>query len=250
MSVPRDESSVASNEDQQDLGMAHGGKELCELLQHAETFSGSVTPITCSSRITLESMANTHVLYPWTRWVESLRSRRYRCAEPAVDVDGWFDGPSTVTAEDCKSKSPLTPSLQGIESCDLGSERSSSILGRVHTASISVQSLSDPKSRTNTITSNSIVPSRRSADSNRSTLYEMMPHGSKVRAVRRRYILREIYSSEANYVHGLQTLVQVGYKTKSTERQKLIVSTRIAFVDISYYAASHTPRFTAPLRYA
>jgi hypothetical protein len=38
-----------------------------------------------------------------------------------------------------------------------------------------------------------------------------MSHGSRVRAAKRRHILREIYSSEANYVHGLQTLVQVGY---------------------------------------
>lgn len=186
-------------------------EELCELLQHVGTSPDQTPPLTCPSLLTLSSEPDTPVLYPWTRWVESLRSRSRRGPKPSAHVDGWFDGPSVIAEE---GKYPLAPSWQGMESCDQVSGRSSSILGRVKTASISIPTSSEPKSRTNTITSNSVVPSRRSVDSTRSTLYEMMSHGSRVRASRRRHILREIYSSEANYVHGLQTLVQVGYPDK------------------------------------
>lgn len=181
--------------------------ELCELLQHVGTSPNQTPPLICPSLLTLSSESDTPVFYPWTRWVDSLRSRKRRGPKPSSHVDGWFDGPLTIAEE---GKDSLAPSSQGMESCDQVSGRSSSILGRVKTASISIPTTSEPKSRTNTITSNSIVPSRRSVDSTRSTLFDMMSHGSRARAARRRHILREIYSSEANYVHGLQTLVQVG----------------------------------------
>jgi hypothetical protein len=185
------------------------GEELCELLQHVGTSPDQTPPLVCPSLLTLSSEADTSVLYPWTRWVESLRSRSRRGPKPSAHIDGWFDGPPAIVEEE--GKYPLAPSWQGMESCEQVSGCSSSILGRVKTASISISTSSELKSRTNTITSNSNVPSRRSVESTRSTLFEIMSHGSRVRAAKRRHILREIYSSEANYVHGLQTLVQVGY---------------------------------------
>ncbi|KAH8703150.1 putative Rho guanyl nucleotide exchange factor [Talaromyces proteolyticus] len=144
-----------------------------------------------------------HASYPWTRWVESLRSRRKEY-QPATHVDGWFDEPPFNE----KVKYPLAPSSPVGESVDQLSV-CSSILGRVKTASISIPTSSDLRSMTNTIASSSIKPSRKSMDSTRSALYGIMNHANKARAVKRRHVLREIYSSEANYVHGLQTLVQL-----------------------------------------
>ncbi|CRG90872.1 Rac guanine nucleotide exchange factor JJ [Talaromyces islandicus] len=180
--------------------------ELCQILQHVGTSPGQTPSLVCPSLLTLSSGPDIHVLYPWTRWVESLRSKKHRGPKPSAHVDGWLDGSPAIAEE---GKEPLAPSIQGMESRDQMSGCSSSILGRVKTASLSIQTSSEPKSRTNTITSNSIVPSRRSVESTQSTLYSMMSHGSRLRAVKRRHILREIYSSEANYVHGLQTLVQI-----------------------------------------
>jgi hypothetical protein len=82
-------------------------------------------------------------------------------------------------------------------------------LGTMKTASMSVPPSSAPRSRTNTITSNSMAVSRQSMESTRSSIYDAMTQASKVMAIRRRHVLREIYSSEAHYVDGLQTVVQV-----------------------------------------
>jgi hypothetical protein len=77
------------------------------------------------------------------------------------------------------------------------------------TASMSIPPSSAPRSRTNTITNNSIAVSRQSMESTRSSLYDTMTQATRVMAIRRRHVLREIYISEAHYVDGLQSVVQV-----------------------------------------
>lgn len=140
--------------------------------------------------------------YPWTKWVESLRSRKRGDYRPAACINGWFDDPS-VNRED-----PIPDSLWDMKSWDQVSGGSSSILGTVKTASMSVPASLAPRSRTNTITSSSIVASRQSVESNRSSIYDTAVQVAKAMAIRRRHVLCEIYSSEVHYVDGLQTIVQ------------------------------------------
>lgn len=147
------------------------------------------------------SLLETGATYPWTKWVESLRLRK-RGIQPSPYVDGWLDGPSIHSEE-------IIPSLWDNKPWDQASGGSSSILGTVKTASMSVPPSSAPRSRATTATS-SIVLSRQSVESTRSSIYDAMTHASKLMAIRRRHVLREIYSSEENYVYGLRTIVQAG----------------------------------------
>lgn len=144
---------------------------------------------------------DTSVTFPWTRWVESLRLRKRGGVQPTNYVDGWVDGPS-MTSED------LVTSLWNKKPWDQVSGGSSSILGTVKTTSMSVPASSAPRSRTNTITSSSIVVSRRSVESTRSGIYDAITQAGSMMAVKRRHVLREIYTSEVHYVEGLQTIVQ------------------------------------------
>ncbi|QGA14861.1 hypothetical protein EYB26_002517 [Talaromyces marneffei] len=138
--------------------------------------------------------------YPWSKWVDSLRLKKR--GQPGTYVDGWFDGPS-VDREDIAS------TLGNKQPWDQISGGTASILGTMKTASMSVPPSSAPRSRTNTITSNSIAVSRQSMESTRSSIYDAMTQASKVMAIRRRHVLREIYSTEVRYVDGLQTVVQI-----------------------------------------
>lgn len=155
--------------------------------------------------------------YPFKKWVNSFRSRRRVAHQiPPVYVDGWFDEPSMVPDETPISTSP--PTVQ--KPWDQMSGGSSSILGTVKTASMSMATASVVRSRTNTLTSHrsasvsSPIPSfetRRSLDSVNLTKNLSMDNAIRCRAVKRRHVLQEICVSESNYVHGLQTLVQVSF---------------------------------------
>lgn len=139
--------------------------------------------------------------YPWSKWVDSLRLKK-RGYQPGSYVDGWFDGPSV-------DRDDIASTLGNKRPWDQVSGGTASILGTMKTASLSVPPSSAPRSRTNTITSNNMAVSRQSMESTRSSIYDAMTQASKVMAIRRRHVLREIYSSEAHYVDGLQTVVQV-----------------------------------------
>jgi hypothetical protein len=149
----------------------------------------------------LNTSLGTAATYPWTRWVESLRLRR-RDYRPAPFVNGWHDGPSVGNEDVLSSPWDNRP-------WDQVSGRSSSILGTVKTTSMSIPPSSAPRSRANTVASSSIVPSRQSIESTHSTIYDAMTHASRLMAIKCRHVLREIYSSEENYVNGLQTILQV-----------------------------------------
>ncbi|EED21083.1 Rho guanyl nucleotide exchange factor, putative [Talaromyces stipitatus ATCC 10500] len=161
----------------------------CELLHSPPA---DYTPLAPS----LDSSAT----YPWSRWVDSLRRKRgYRTG---TYVDGWFDGPSV-------DRDDIDLTLCNKRPWDQVSGGTASILGTMKTASMSVPPSSAPRSRTNTITSNSNVVSRQSMESTRSSIYDAITQAGKVMAIRRRHVLREIYSSEVHYVDGLQTVVQI-----------------------------------------
>lgn len=166
--------------------------EPCELLHSPPSGYPPLTP-------SLDSSAT----YPWSKWVDSLRLRKRGC-QPGTYVDGWFDGPS-VDREDIAS------TLSSKRPWDQVSGGTASILGTMKTASMSVPPSSAPRSRTNTITSNSMAISRQSMESTRSSIYDAMTQASRVLAIRRRHVLREIYSSEAHYVDGLQAVLQASF---------------------------------------
>ncbi|KAF3389692.1 hypothetical protein DPV78_011493 [Talaromyces pinophilus] len=164
--------------------------EPCEILHSPPSGYPPLTP-------SLESSAN----YPWSKWVDSLRLKK-RVYQPGTYVDGWFDGPSV-------DRDDIASTLGNKRPWDQVSGGTASILGTMKTASLSVPPSSAPRSRTNTITSNSMAVSRQSMESTRSSIYDAMTQASKVMAIRRRHVLREIYSSEEYYVDGLQTVVQI-----------------------------------------
>lgn len=159
--------------------------EPCELLHSPPSGYPPLTPAT----------------YPWSKWVDSLRLKK-RGYQPGTYVDGWFDGPSV-------DRDDIASTLGNTRPWDQVSGGTASILGTMKTASMSMPPSSAPRSRTNTITSNSIAAPRQSMESTRSSIYDAMTQASRVMAIRRRHVLREIYSSEAHYVDGLQTVVQV-----------------------------------------
>lgn len=164
--------------------------ESCELLHSPPS---GYPPLTTS----VESSA----AYPWSKWVDSLRLKK-RGYQPETYVDGWFDGPSV-------DRDDIASTLSNKRPWDQVSGGTASILGTMKTASMSVPPSSAPRSRTNTITSNGMAVSRQSMESTRSSIYDAMTQASKVMAIRRRHVLREIYTSEVNYVDGLRTVVQV-----------------------------------------
>lgn len=170
--------------------------ETCELLHSPPS---GYPPLTTS----VESSA----AYPWSKWVDSLRLKK-RGYQPETYVDGWFDGPSV-------DRDDIASTLSNKRPWDQVSGGTASILGTMKTASMSVPPSSAPRSRTNTITSNGMAVSRQSMESTRSSIYDAMTQASKVMAIRRRHVLREIYTSEVNYVDGLRTVVQVSSSTRN-----------------------------------
>lgn len=177
---------------------------------------------------------------PFKKWVKSFRSRRRPAHQiPPVYVDGWMDEASTIPEETSISTSP--PTVQ--KPWDQMSGGSSSILGTVKTASMGVATASVVRSRTNTLTSHrsssisSPMPSfetRKSLDSVNLTKTVSMENAIRGRAVKRRHVLREICVSESNYVHGLQTLGQVNFRTL-VRRLKLTSVDILASLHLSHH---------------
>lgn len=164
--------------------------ENCELLHSPPSVYPPLTP-------TLESNAS----YPWSRWVDSLRLKK-RASQPGTHVEGWFDGPSV-------DRDDIASTLGNKSPWDQVSGGTASILGTMKTASMSIPPSNATRSRSNTIGSTSITARRQSMESTRSGIHDATTQASRAMAIRRRHVLHEIYSSEAHYVDGLQTAVQV-----------------------------------------
>ena len=150
---------------------------------------------------------------PFKKWVDSFRSRKRVRPVPSVWVDGWPD-----EAPDTAASSPPSE-----HQWDQSSAGSSSILGTMKTTSLSMVTSSVTRSRANTISSHQSVsfgsakPNsdlRKSIDSVGVSRSLSLENATRTRAIRRRHLLHEIYASESNYVHGLQTLIKVSIRAR------------------------------------
>jgi hypothetical protein len=155
--------------------------------------------------------------YPLRKWMNSLRSKKPSASRtPQALVEGWPDEFSDGVSD--AGLSPF-PNFQE-QQWDQLSKRSSSILGTIKTASISIATQSGVRSRTTTQSTHrspcrsealSNSEARASIDSTRLTSIATLDDAVRSRAARRRQILHELYTSEADYVTGLKALTDVRY---------------------------------------
>jgi hypothetical protein len=154
------------------------------------------------------------------KWVDSIRSRKAISSRTSqVYIEGWVDEPAFGNVSD-SSLSPF-PNFQDLHEhqWDRLSGGSSSILETVKTTSISINTQSAVRSRATTQSTHRSVcrsealsnsEARGSIDSVRPTSMKTLDDAVRIRAVKRRDILHEIFTSEVDYVMGLRTLADVG----------------------------------------
>lgn len=143
------------------------------------------------------------------RWVNSLRSRRgFPPVGPQRYVEGWMEIPQTDPYTG--SEMPLTQEAQ--EKKWESWSNHSSHLETVKTTTISIASQSVVRSRgTTQSTTNQSVKSdlRESLESIRPALSSSIDEDAQNRAIKRRRVLRELISTECDYVFGLKALADV-----------------------------------------
>ncbi|OOG00519.1 hypothetical protein ASPCADRAFT_511500 [Aspergillus carbonarius ITEM 5010] len=142
------------------------------------------------------------------RWMNSFRSRK-GCHPPERYIEGW---PEELTQD----KQDLAPDLSSLHAIQEAQEkqweslsRHSSTLGTVKTATLSITSQSVVRSRgTTQSTTNQSIRSdvRESLDSLRPTLSSSIDEEAQHRAIKRRRVLRELITTECDYVFGLKAL--------------------------------------------
>ncbi|PYI21431.1 Rho guanyl nucleotide exchange factor [Aspergillus violaceofuscus CBS 115571] len=140
------------------------------------------------------------------RWVNSLRSRRgFPPVDPQRYVEGWMEIPQADPY--IGSEMPLTHEAQ--EKKWESWSNHSSHLETVKTTTISVASQSVVRSRgTTQSTTNRSIRSdlRESLESIRPALSSSIDEDAQNRAIKRRRVLRELISTECDYVFGLKAL--------------------------------------------
>ena len=148
------------------------------------------------------------------RWMNSFRSRK-GCHPPERYIEGW---PEELTQD----KQDLAPDLSSLHAIQEAQEkqweslsRHSSTLGTVKTATLSITSQSVVRSRgTTQSTTNQSIRSdvRESLDSLRPTLSSSIDEEAQHRAIKRRRVLRELITTECDYVFGLKALADVWFR--------------------------------------
>lgn len=162
--------------------------------------------------------------YPFKKWVDSFRSKKHANLRPPERyVEGWFDEP---LSGDIDSGMTPFPNLQEQQWEQLSG---SSILETVKTATLSITSQSvATRSRATTQSSThqsgcrssarSNSETRMSIDSTRLASIPSIDDATQTRGVKRRQVLHEIFTSEADYVTGLKALTDVRRKCYSVVR--------------------------------
>ncbi|KAJ5082976.1 hypothetical protein N7532_012019 [Penicillium argentinense] len=147
--------------------------------------------------------------HPFRKWMDSFRIRkRIPPTIPERFVEGWPDASQADIAT--QNTGPFPSSLHD-QHWEKSSEHSSH-LGTVKTTTLSTVSQSAARSRANTLsTTNQSATSdvRASGDSSRPTSSNYLDEAAEQRATNRRRALREIVSTEADYVLGLTALTGV-----------------------------------------
>lgn len=144
---------------------------------------------------------------PFKRWVNSFRAKRsYRPCQRLRYVEGWSD-----TTQACCDNTNALPCGGGQDlqwECLSGH---SSNLETIKTSTLSVASQSVARSRGTTQSTNRSFASdlRGSIESLRPTLSFSIDKEAHNRAVKRRKVLREIITTESDYVFGLKALINV-----------------------------------------
>lgn len=155
--------------------------------------------------------------YPFKRWVDSFRPRR-RIPPGGRErvVEGWFTEPDKYSREQSDLEPPNFPAP------DPQWERSSghsSHLGTIKTMTMSIAGHSLTRSRATTrsaTTQSAFSDSRPSAESSRPASSNHMDEQAELRAKKRRQVLRELVTTEVDYVAGLKVLTGVSSKTLNT----------------------------------
>ncbi|KAL4867922.1 hypothetical protein BDV12DRAFT_186333 [Aspergillus spectabilis] len=130
------------------------------------------------------------------RWVNSLRPKR--TCEPFPQIDGWAG---------CE----LPPHHRSLEQQWEELSGKSSHLGTIKTATMSLASQSVVRSRrtTQSTTNRSRSDIRGSIDSLRPALSTSIDEEAQNRAIKRRQVLREIITTESDYIFGLKALTNL-----------------------------------------
>ncbi|PYH46918.1 putative Rho guanyl nucleotide exchange factor [Aspergillus saccharolyticus JOP 1030-1] len=140
------------------------------------------------------------------RWINSLRSRRgFPPSDPQRYVEGWMEIPQADS--DTGPKLSLTHEAQ--EKKWESWSNHSSHLETVKTTTISIASQSVVRSRgTTQSTTNQSIKSdlRESLESIRPALSSTIDEDAQNRAIKRRRVLRELVTTECDYVFGLKAL--------------------------------------------
>lgn len=159
-----------------------------------------------------ELASKTAPTIPFRKWMDSFRMRkRIPPTIPERFVEGWPESSqSDLSTQDLI---PLhSPSHE--QHWERSSDHSSQ-LGTVKTTTLSIASQSVARSRANTqSTTNQSATSdvRVSADSSRPTSSSYVDEAAEQRATKRRRLLREVVSTEADYVLGLTALTEVSFE--------------------------------------
>lgn len=155
-----------------------------------------------------ESQTNPEPNLPFRKWMDSFRTRkRIPPAIPERFVEGWPDS----SQSDISTQGLFPPPPLSHEHWERLSSHSSH-LGMVKTMTLSSGSQSMARSRTNTqSTTNQSATSemRLSGESSRPTASNYVDEAASQRATKRRQLLREVVSTEADYVQGLAALAGV-----------------------------------------
>jgi hypothetical protein len=142
--------------------------------------------------------------HPFKKWMDSFRTRkRVPPTIPERYVRNW---PDPLQPE-------LAPPNAGGRRDSLLSGHSSQ-LGTVKTTTLSITSRSFGRSRGTTQSTagqSSLSEARFSADSARPTSSQYVDDQAEIRANKRRQVLREMVTTEADYVIGLKALTGVGH---------------------------------------
>lgn len=145
--------------------------------------------------------------YPFKKWMDSFRARKHTAAERYVE--GWSDSSQT----DFSSQN-LTPHHALQEQQWERQSGHSSQLGTVKTTTFSVASQSMARSRgttQSTANQSTVSDVRGSSDSTRPASSHI-DEATKLRAKKRRQVLREIVETESDYVLGLNALTGVSLR--------------------------------------
>lgn len=140
--------------------------------------------------------------HPFKKWMDSFRVRkRVPSTIPERYVEGWSDS----------SQTEFAPHNSGGRRDSLLSGHSSQ-LGTVKTTTVSITSRSFGRSRGTTQSTagqSSLSEARFSADSSRPTSSQYVDDQAEIRASKRRQVLQEMFTTEADYVMGLKALTGV-----------------------------------------